>query len=66
MAISLGILTQHFQTNPYSHLYEFRASTLWVGPNLGAAPGFYESLEPYPGAVDALNRLLEEGADPCS
>ena len=28
------------------------------------APGFYESLEPYPGAVEALNRLLEEGADP--
>lgn len=27
------------------------------------SPGFYESLEPYPGAVEALNRLLEEGAD---
>ena len=25
-------------------------------------PGFYESLEPYPGAVEALKQLLEAGA----
>lgn len=27
------------------------------------SPGFYESLEPYPGAVEALKQLLEAGAD---